>query len=104
MPLRFLGKIDALYPDLGTTMKRAVDDPFAATSRRQAGNGAVAAGGYPHRSAELVRGDANNCYHTPTESRRQCRKGNSGVGSMGLEHTDGIKQASVARELIGGGT
>jgi len=47
MALRFLGKIDALYPDLGTTMKLAVDDPFAATSRRQAGNGAVAAGGIP---------------------------------------------------------
>ena len=85
MPLRFLGKIDAFYSDLGTTMNLAVDDPFAATSRRQAGDGAVAAWAVSPSVGELVRGDANNCYHTPTESRRQCRKGNSGVGSMGLE-------------------
>src|SRR5215467_13746238 len=56
MPLRFLGKIDAFYPDLGTTMNLAVDDPFAATSRRQAGDGAAAAWAVSPSVGELVRG------------------------------------------------
>src|SRR5262249_59785543 len=97
MPLRFLGKIDAFYSDLGTTMNLAVDDPFAATSRRQAGDGAVAAWAVSPSVGELVRGDANNCYHTPTESprhvsQRQLWSGIDGVGARYRWH-----QISICR-------